>query len=165
MSLAARADLAWPRPILRLLVVVTYATAMGWLEAVIVVYLRALVGIPRGVGLPPATEILRRIHQIAWLLPAEQTREVATLVMLATVAILAARRWSERFGAFLVCFGVWDIVYYIGLYALLRWPESLATMDLLFLVPPHPWWHQPLRSSLGPWPSATRCTSACCPPE
>ena len=27
---------------------------------------------------------------------------------------------------------------------MLRWPPSLATMDLLFLIPPHPWWYQPV---------------------
>jgi hypothetical protein len=78
------------------------------------------------------------------LLPTEQTREAATLVMLAAVGVLAARGIRARIGAFLVVFGVWDLAYYAALYALLRWPPSLGTLDLLFLIPPHPWWHQPV---------------------
>jgi hypothetical protein len=45
---------------------------------------------------------------------------------------------------FLFCFGIWDISYYLALYALLRWPGSLATKDVLFLVPPSPLWYQPV---------------------
>jgi hypothetical protein len=64
--------------------------------------------------------------------------------MLATLAMLAARTWTARLGAFLVAFGVWDIAYYAALFAMLRWPPSLLTMDLLFLIPAHPWWYQPV---------------------
>jgi hypothetical protein len=64
--------------------------------------------------------------------------------MLAAVGWLAGSRPAARFGAFLVSFGVWDIGYYVALYALLRWPPSLATMDLLFLLPPSPLWYQPV---------------------
>ena len=64
--------------------------------------------------------------------------------MLAAVAWLSAARARARFGAFLVIFGVWDIVYYLALYAMLRWPPSLTTMDVLFLIPPGPWWNQPV---------------------
>ena len=45
---------------------------------------------------------------------------------LAAVAWLAAPRLRSRLGAFLVAFGTWDLAYYLGLYALLRWPPSLA---------------------------------------
>jgi len=34
-----------------------------------------------------------------------------------------------------VGFGVWDLVYYAGLKALLDWPESWGTWDVLFLIP------------------------------
>jgi hypothetical protein len=116
---------------------------MGWLEAVVVVYIRGLVGIGRD-RMPPAEEVLRRFTSLPWLLSTEQSREAATIVMLAAVALLAARRGRARLGAFLVSFGAWDIVYYMGLYALLHWPPSLGTMDVLFLIPPGPWWYQPV---------------------
>ena len=128
----------------RALCLVVYAAAMGWLEAVVVVYIRAIVGIARTEGMPSASEALERFRTRPWLMPTEQTREAATLLMLATVAWLAAPRWRARSGAFLVCFGVWDITYYLGLYALLGWPSSLSNMDLLFLIPPTPLWYQPV---------------------
>jgi hypothetical protein len=128
----------------RLAATVVFAIAMGWLEGVVVVYIRGLLGItvPEGYGTSP--EILARMRAIPWLLPTEQTREVATIAMLAAVGYLAADRFRARFGVFLICFGVWDITYYVALYAILRWPPSLATMDVLFLIPPGPWWNQPV---------------------
>ena len=132
------------RPGPRLAVLVVFAAAMGWLEAVVVVYLRGLLAVAHGSAAPAPDELTRRLASLPWLVGTEQGREIATLVMLATVAWLAAPRLLPRLGAFLVAFGVWDIVYYVALYVLLRWPPSLATQDLLFLIPPVPWWIQPV---------------------
>jgi hypothetical protein len=128
----------------RLAILILFASAMGWLEAVVVVYIRGLIGLAFTDTIPASDEVMRRLARLPWLLPTEQGREAATLIMLASVATLAAGRFRARFGAFLVLFGVWDLVYYLGLYAILRWPPSLGTMDLLFLLPPHPWWYQPV---------------------
>ncbi len=128
----------------RLASVVVFGAAMGWLEAVVVVYIRALLGMPHGGATPPPDAWMSALRSVPWLLPTEQGREAATLVMLAAVGGLAARTLRARFGAFLVAFGVWDITYYIALRALVGWPASLATRDLLFLIPPHPWWVQPV---------------------
>lgn len=132
------------RPGARLAALAPFAAAMGWLEAVVVVYIRGLFGMGPGASLPPTADVVEQFDRLPWLLPTEQSREAATLVMLAAVAWLAARRWRARLGAFLIVFGVWDIVYYLALYALLRWPPSLATLDVLFLIPPGPWWVQPV---------------------
>jgi hypothetical protein len=77
-------------------------------------------------------------------MPTEQGREAATLAMLAAVGWLAGGSARARIGAFLAAFGIWDLAYYAGLYAMLGWPESLATRDLLFLIPPSPLWYQPV---------------------
>lgn len=132
------------RPGRRLAVLALFAIAMGWLEAVVVVYLRALLGVAHGSAAPDPEELTRGIASLPWLIGTEQGREAATIVMLAAVAWLAAPRLLPRLGAFLVAFGVWDIAYYFALYALLLWPQSLATLDLLFLIPPGPWWIQPV---------------------
>ena len=66
------------------------------------------------------------------------------MVMLASVAWLGGHTWRARLGAFLMIFGIWDIAYYVGLRAMVGWPRSLFAMDLLFLIPPHPWWYQPI---------------------
>lgn len=125
-------------------VLVVFGMAMGWLEAVVVVYIRGLFGMGHGEAIPPPGDVVERFGRLPWLLPTEQSREAATLVMLAAVAWLSARTWRARFGAFLLIFGVWDIAYYLALYAMLRWPPSLATLDVLFLIPPSPWWTQPV---------------------
>jgi hypothetical protein len=38
----------------------------------------------------------------------------------------------------MIAFGIWDIFYYIWLYIMVGWPESLMSWDLLFYVP-LPW--------------------------
>jgi hypothetical protein len=128
----------------RLLALAVFAAAMGWLEAVVVVYIRALLGLAHGGPNPSPDEAMRRFQALPWLLPTEQGREVATIVMLAAVGALSARTFGARFGAFMAAFGIWDITYYAALYALVHWPPSLGTLDLLFLIPPHPWWYQPV---------------------
>lgn len=45
-----------------------------------------------------------------------------------------ARR-LDRAGAFLLSFGIWDIVYYLGLKIWLNWSDSLMTIDTLFYIP------------------------------
>ena len=35
-------------------------------------------------------------------------------------------------------FGVWDLMYYVTLWIVLGWPDSLSTWDILFLIPV-PW--------------------------
>ncbi len=110
--------------------VVFFAAAMGILEAAVVVYLRHIY-YPAGFGFP-LVRMDRSIFHI------EVIREAMTIVMLACVARIAAERTWGRLMAFLVAFGVWDIMYYVGLKIWLGWPASLVTPDILFLIP-RPW--------------------------
>ncbi len=128
----------------RFVALILFAAAMGWLEGVVVVYIRGLLGVAHGGAVLEPAEIARRFASLPWLLGTEQGREAATILMLAAVAWLAGRRLASRLGAFLLAFGTWDIVYYVALWSLLRWPPSPGTMDVLFLVPPGPWWNQPV---------------------
>lgn len=128
----------------RLVPLAIFSAAMGWLEGVVVVYIRALLGFPHGPAVPAPDELMAKLHGVPWLMPTEQGREAATLVMLLAVGWWSARGLRGRLGAFLTAFGVWDIVYYVALYAMLGWPPSLATRDLLFLIPPSPLWYQPV---------------------
>ena len=110
--------------------IAVFAVAFGYVEASVVVYLRALY-YPEGFSLPP-----KPIEPS--ILVAEIGRELATIMMLVAAALLAGdRRWT-RFGMFLVAFGVWDIFYYVWLKVLLDWPVSLVDWDMLFLIP-IPW--------------------------
>jgi hypothetical protein len=112
---------------LKYLYVGLYAVAMGLLESAVVVYMRALY-YPEGFLFP-----LKMIE--GRIAVTEVLREAATMVMLITVALMAARRGIERFAWFIYAFAVWDIFYYVFLYLLLGWPESLLTWDILFLIP------------------------------
>jgi len=58
--------------------------------------------------------------------------------MLAAVAAVATRNFRAWLAAFSICFGAWDLAFYASLRILIGWPASLATWDLLFLLPV-PW--------------------------
>lgn len=118
------------RPLRTLLSVGTFGAAFGLVEAAVVVYLRAIY-YPDGFTFPLTA--VSPDH-----LAVELFREAATIVMLVSVAVAAGGRGWERFGHFLVGFGVWDIFYYIWLFLFLRWPSSPFDFDVLFLLPV-PW--------------------------
>jgi len=133
----------------RVLVLALFAAAFGYVESAVVVYLRVVYdplraslhpGQPEGSLLPLITlEELREadpghVHRLG----IELGRELATLVMLAAVAALARRRRGEWIAMFLIAFGVWDLAYYLGLKAMIGFPASLLTWDILFLIPV-PW--------------------------
>lgn len=121
-----------------------FAIAMGWLEAVVVVYIRTIVGIAHQASLPGGAQLLNLLHSQPWLLPTEQSREIATLLMLAAVGWLFGATTRSRWGAFLIAFGLWDLSYYAALRVLIGWPDSLSTVDCLFLIPPTTLWNQPV---------------------
>lgn len=104
-----------------------FAVTMGIFEGAIVVYLRALY-YPDGFEFPLA--VIE--NQIALT---ELIREFASLFMLISVGVLAGRNLSQRFAWFIYSFAIWDIIYYLFLYFILGWPESLLTWDILFLLP------------------------------
>lgn len=104
-----------------------FAITMGIFEGSVVVYLRELY-YPNGFEFP--LQVMD--NQI---IITEFIREFASLFMLLSVGILAGKSTSQRFGWFLYSFAVWDIIYYVFLYLILGWPESLLTWDILFLLP------------------------------
>ena len=68
-------------------------------------------------------------------------REAASMLMLLSVAILAQDRRREHFAIFLWIFALWDMGYYVALWATVRWPDSLTSADVLFFTPV-PWTSQ-----------------------
>lgn len=104
-----------------------FSIAMGILEAAVVVYLRELY-YPAGFDFP--LKMMSTTTAVTELL-----REAATIIMLVAIGIIAGRNRTERFAYFIYSFAVWDIIYYAFLKAILNWPESLLTWDILFLLP------------------------------
>ena len=121
----------------RIVSLAIYAVAMAYVEAMIVVYLRRLVPLEVWNKVTSYQELTQLIRK-AGIMWSEQTREFATIVMLGAMAYLFGRNKKERWAGFLIAFGIWDIFYYLFLYIWLRWPPSLFTLDILFLIP-LPW--------------------------
>ena len=113
-------------------IVVAFAIAMAWVEAASVLYIRSLVD-----RIEPYQPNPLPIHGA--LGNVELWREAATLVMLATLGMLAGRTWRRRAGYAALAFGVWDIFYYVFLRLISGWPRTLLDWDILFLLP-LPWW-------------------------
>jgi len=127
-----------------------FAIAFGLVEASIVFYIRSALGLIPGFegtlsdvirsSLSPdvfeRARILKGMPQS--FLVVESFREVATMFMLSGVAFAVTKGLRERIAVFLWTFAIWDIFYYVGLWAITRWPSSLLTHDVLFLIPV-PW--------------------------
>jgi hypothetical protein len=110
-----------------LLWVTLFSVAMGMLESSVVIYLRELY-YPNGFHFPlKATSYIVAVSEIF--------REVATLVMLLCIGMLAGKSKHERFAWFIYSFAIWDIFYYVFLYLIIDWPVSLTDWDVLFLLP------------------------------
>jgi hypothetical protein len=125
-----------------------FAASFGFLEAVVVVYLRAAVGLLPGYQ-GTLSDIIRMSGQYyvqsqsisqfpQSLLTLEFLREAATILMLLTVALLTSSNSRARAAVFLWTFDLWETIYYAGLWATVRWPLSLRDPDVLFLIPV-PW--------------------------
>lgn len=134
-----------------LIITALFGISFGFVEASVVVYLRAAIGLLPGYGgtlsdvasfsanIYQQTQILGELPKS--LLRVELFREIATMVMLVSVALVSVKARRERFAIFLWIFAIWDIFYYVGLWTMVRWPTSLLTSDILFLVPV-PWFSQ-----------------------
>ncbi len=132
----------------QLLITGVFAASFGFLEAVVVVYLRAATGLLPGYQ-GTLSDVIRMsggfyqqsqsISQFPKsLLTLEFLREAATILMLLSVALVTSAKSRARAAVFLWTFAIWDIVYYAALWATVRWPTSLRDPDVLFLIPA-PW--------------------------
>ncbi len=125
-----------------------FAASFGVVEGTVVVYLRAVLGALAGYGASLSgvarfSEVLNRAILEPTALPAsllkvEMYREVATILVLVSVALLAAPNRQGRWAIFLWTFAIWDVAYYAALCVTIRWPSSLTDTDVLFLIPV-PW--------------------------
>jgi hypothetical protein len=126
-----------------------FGASFGYVEAAVVVYLRAVLEPVRHANFQPETDNgvfpLLTVEQLqtagpqyAHTLTVEAFRELATLIMLAAAGLAIAGNLRQWLAGFMISFGIWDIFYYVFLRLLIGWPNSLMTWDILFLVPV-PW--------------------------
>lgn len=121
----------------RWLWVVTFAVAFAWVEGSIVVYLREIWF--DGLFCFPVVKAWEGDRFVVDdLMRIEFGREVATIIMLVAVGCATGKNALQKFCFFMIAFGIWDIFYYIWLWVMVGWPDSLMTWDLLFFVP-LPW--------------------------
>jgi len=111
-----------------------FAIAFGWLEAVVVVYIRKIMETENVIDIARIYVEMAKLN----LLRIEWTREFATIIILSSIALIVFKDWKQKIAAFLWTFGIWDIFYYISLKILISWPSSFETIDCLFLIP-CPW--------------------------
>jgi len=104
-----------------------FGIAFGFLEAIVVVYLREIY-YPNGFSFP-----LTLLDP--QMLKVEIVREFCTIIMLASVGWILGKTSGEKFSFFIFVFGVWDIFYYVALKIFLDWPETIFEWDVLFLIP------------------------------
>ena len=128
---------------------VLFGISFGYLEAAVVVYLRAIYDpirerIHPGRGpqdlfpLISPEQLKAAGPENARRLTIEIGREACTIIMLAAFGCAAGRNFNQRMAAFAVAFGLWDISFYVFLRLMIGWPQSLFTWDILFLIP-LPW--------------------------
>jgi hypothetical protein len=114
------------------LTVSAFAIAFAWVESAVVFYLRTHVNRLEPYQADP-------LPLIGDLGPVELVRELATMIMLLTIGMLAGKTWRARWGYAALAFGLWDIFYYVFLKVMYGWPRTLLDWDILFLIP-LPWW-------------------------
>jgi len=119
--------------LIKLSLLALFGISMAHLEGVVVVYLRKALGMLDSESNKESLEKFPERY-----LKIEKSREVATIVMLGVIAYIAGATWTERGIFFLWTFAFWDLFYYLSLYILIKWPPSLTTIDVLFLIP-KPW--------------------------
>jgi hypothetical protein len=126
-----------------------FGISFGYLEAAVVVYLRAIYDpirerIHPGRGaddlfpLISPEQLKAAGPENSRRLAIEIGREAATIIMLAAFGMVAGRNFNQRMAAFAIAFGLWDISFYASLRLMIGWPQSLFTWDILFLIP-LPW--------------------------
>jgi hypothetical protein len=119
--------------LIKLIMLAVFGIAMAHFEGVVVVYLRKALGMLDSESNKESVEKFPKRY-----LNIEMTREAATIIMLVVIAYLVGNTWLEKGIFFLWTFAFWDLFYYVSLYILIKWPPSLKTIDVLFLIP-KPW--------------------------
>jgi hypothetical protein len=132
----------------RLAVLVLFGVVFGYAEAATVVYIRMTLDPIHQRVFPDraADDLFPLLTAEQWSREAPATatafleisRELSTVLLVASVALATSRDVRQWFASFMLTFGVWDLFYYLWLRLLLGWPRTLQDWDLIFAAP-LPW--------------------------
>lgn len=145
----------------QLLLISILGIAFGIIEGSVVVYIRSAIGLLPGYKgtlfdiwkqVSPLYDQSKAINLFPQsFLVVETIREAATMVVFLALSFIVSKKLKERVAVFMLAFAFWDLTYYLHLFLTVRWPTSLASPDVLFLIP-QPWvsqvWFPLLVSSL-----------------
>lgn len=135
-----------------LLLAAIFGISFAFIESSVVIYLRASSGLLPGYE-ETLVDIWNKAIDVSYnqqilaselpisLLTIEFFREIGTAVMIISVAFLASKKLREGVAIAFWIASLWDIFYYVWFYLLVRWPQSLTTQDIFFLIP-EPWFGQ-----------------------
>ncbi len=130
----------------KLFILILFSIAFAFVEASIVFYLREMFNYLEGYDLASYKVLLdfkaisfvslsKPLFTNPFIYSVEILREISTIIMLVCVSLLAANKFRQQIGAFLISFALWDIFYYIFLKYLTGWPKGLFDKDVFFLIP------------------------------
>src|SRR3990167_5430230 len=110
----------------KLIALIIFGIAFGFVEAAVVFYLRQVFNYSDNY-IQSDYKVFLNLGIISFILPkipilnipqianAEIQREAATIIMLLSISYLSASKWKQRLGALLITFAFWDIFYYVFL--------------------------------------------------
>jgi len=129
--------------------ILLFGIAFGYVEAAVVIYLRPTFEAARArvrsrhssddlFPLLSLEQVKAAGPDLGNTVRTEVAREAATLVMLGAVSAAVSSTLPQWLAFSFLAFGAWDLAYYAFLKALIHWPETLLSWDILFLIPV-PW--------------------------
>ncbi len=125
-----------------------FSLAFALIEAAVVVYLRQIFPLeslqeidPNRIEIFLKTPFIvffknpEKIFGNTWIINLEKLREIATLVVIASISLISGKNKLEKFIHFFYIFSLWDLGYYLFLKIFLDWPKNIFDLDIFFLVP------------------------------
>ncbi len=122
----------------KVVILTVCACAIAYGDSIVEIYLRQLLPLSEWqthVKDVPTLVKFFTAHQVYWT---EQTRQISMLVLMLGISFITGVSIRQRLGFFLWSFAVGLLFRYLSLYLLIKWPGSLDTWDVLFLIP-SPW--------------------------
>ncbi len=113
-----------------LFILTIFGIAFGYIEGTVAHYLRMYY-------YPEGFDFTIKVIDTSTII-IEMIREIATMIILFSIAYISIGNNFMKITNFIYVFAIWDIVYYLTLYFEEKWPRTIFSWDVLFLIPV-PW--------------------------
>ena len=106
--------------------------AVGYVDAVATFYVRGMLQLAQeGGGFAQAVTEAMPPRIVAL----EQTRQIATALVLIAVAVVAGRNLHQQFGTAMYVLGGWIVLRYAAIRTITDWPRMLTDVDTVLYLP------------------------------